>query len=169
MHTVAARCVSGGGADGEDGEDESAPLAQALASVETELAPFFARVPPPPQDPTEPRKRGKPGPFSRLPSRCQHVAISLLGSLPTLSPTTLRAAAHAVLAPDAEPSLAVRATEAVSCNMGAAPLALSVSFLATLLTGSPCWATARVAGGRAVLGVARGERRGDPRRQRWRR
>ena len=47
MHTVAARCVAGGGVDGEDGEDESAPLAQALASVETELAPFFARVPPP--------------------------------------------------------------------------------------------------------------------------
>ena len=156
MHTVAARCVSGGGADGEDGEDESAPLAQALASVETELAPFFARVPPPPSDPTEPRKRGKPGPFSRLPPRCQHVAISLLGSLPTLSPTTLRAAAHAVLAPDAEPSLAVRATEAVSCNMGAAPLALSVSFLATLLTGSPCWATARVAApaaARALVGI----------------
>ena len=131
LHAVAARCSGEGG----DSGDES-PLAAALAAVETELAPFFARVPPPAStDQTAPRRRGKPGPFSKLPAACQHVAIALLGQLPRLSPTTLRAAAHAALNEDADPNIAVRAAEAMTCNMRAAPLALSVSFLSALLTG----------------------------------
>ena len=55
-----------------------------------------------------------PGPFSRLPGPCQAAAVMLLGSLPTLSPATLRAAAHAVLAPGGDPTLAVRAVEAMA-------------------------------------------------------
>ena len=153
LHAVAARCS---GEVGEESADES-PLAGALAAVETELAPFFARVPPPSStDQTAPRPRGKPGPFSKLPSKTQHLAIALLGQLPCLSPTTLRAAAHAALAPDADPNTAVRAAEAVTCNMRAAPLALSVSFLSALLTGAGSWRGARSAApaaARALVGV----------------
>ena len=152
LHAVAARCSGEGG----DSGDES-PLAAALAAVETELAPFFARVPPPAStDQTAPRRRGKPGPFSKLPAACQHVAIALLGQLPRLSPTTLRAAAHAALNEDADPNIAVRAAEAMTCNMRAVPLALSVSFLSALLTGAGSWRGARraaPAAARALVGV----------------
>ena len=148
LHAVASRC---------SGDSAESPLAAALAAVETELAPFFARVPPPSStDQTAPRRRGKPGPFSKLPAPCQHVAIALLGQLPCLSPTTLRAAAHAALNEDADPNIAVRAAEAVTCNMRAAPLALSVSFLSALLTGAGSWRVARraaPAGARALVGM----------------
>ena len=135
------------------------PLATALAGVESELAPFFARVPPPPSDPTAPRDAAKPGPFSRLPPRCQAAAVELLGSLPTLSPATLRAVAHATLAPGTDPRLATRATEAIACNAAAAPLALTVSFLATALAGAPSWAAAKEAAPAAARALAQ---LGDP-------
>jgi len=137
LHAVAARM-------GSDAAAANGPLCAALAGVESELAPFFARVPPPPPTPETPRAPARPGPFSRLPGPCQAAAVMLLGSLPALSPATLRAAAHAVLAQGGDPALAVRAVESMACNLRAAPLALSVSFLATVLTGSPSWATAAV-------------------------
>lgn len=135
------------------------PVATALAGVESELAPFFARVPPPPSDPTAPRDAAKPGPFSRLPPRCQAAAVELLGSLPTLSPATLRAVAHATLAPGTDPRLATRATEAIACNAAAAPLALTVSFLATALAGASSWAAAKEAAPAAARALAQ---LGDP-------
>ena len=59
-------------------------LARALGEAESELAPFFARVPPPETataaSGTAPG-RPKPGPFSRLPLRTQVEAIALLGAL----------------------------------------------------------------------------------------
>jgi pre-rRNA-processing protein IPI1 len=129
-------------------------LARALGEAESELAPFFARVPPPEtaaaSSGTAPG-RPKPGPFSRLPLRTQVEAIALLGALPTLSPATLRAAAAAAtgrvasaLAP-VSPELARRFAEAAGANAGAAPLALTVSFLVALLTTAPSWAHARAA------------------------
>jgi pre-rRNA-processing protein IPI1 len=137
LHVLRAVAARTGGLNADD------PLGSALAGVESELAPFFARVAPPPPTPEAPRAPAKPGPFARLPlAACQAPAIMLLGSLPSLSPATLRAVAYAVLAPGRDCTLAVRAVEAVACNLRAAPLALSVSFLATLLTGAPDWAAA---------------------------
>lgn len=169
LRAVAAR-TSSSDAAGEDEEKRSGtdrpgvdPLIATLRGVESELAPFFARVPPPPPDPEAPRGAAKPGPFSRLPANTREAAVALLGSLPTLSPATLRAVAHAVLAPGSDPALAVRAVEATACNLGAAPLALSVSFLATLLTGAPDWSTARQvapAAGRVLCGI--GDAGGNP-------
>ena len=135
------------------------PVATALAGVESELAPFFARVPPPPSDPTAPREPARLGPFSRVPPRCQAAAVELLGALPALSPATLRAVAHATLAPGADPRLATRATEAIACNAAAAPLALTVSFLATALAGASSWAAAKEVAPRRARALAQ---MGDP-------
>ena len=135
------------------------PVATALAGVESELAPFFARVPPPPSDPTAPREPARLGPFSRVPPRCQAAAVELLGALPALSPATLRAVAHATLAPGADPRLATRATEAIACNAAAAPLALTVSFLATALAGASSWAAAKEVAPAAARALAQ---MGDP-------
>ena len=151
---------------------------EALAAVESELAPFFALAPPPSADPDAPRRGpAKPGPFARLPPRARAEAISLLGCLPALSPATVRAVAHAALAPrrrgerktkrardaslvdgenaddddDADADdIATRAVDAVAANVTAAPLALSTSFFAAVLTGAPEWDRAeRVAGAAA--------------------
>ena len=140
-------------------------LARALGEAESELAPFFARVPPPEAaaaaSGTAPG-RPKPGPFSRLPLRTQVEAIALLGALPTLSPSTLRAAAAAATGRVASapapvsPELARRFAEAAGANAGAAPLALTVSFLVALLTTAPSWAHARAAApaaARAIRGL----------------
>jgi hypothetical protein len=71
--------------------------------------------------------------------------------LPVLSPATLRAVAHATLAPgfpgefsgyDERDDVATRAVDAVAGNVGAAPLALTTSFFVSVLTGSPCWGRA---------------------------
>ena len=128
-------------------------LARALGEAESELAPFFARVPPPETAAASGTAPGrpKPGPFSRLPLRTQVEAIALLGALPTLSPSTLRAAAAAATGRVASapapvsPELARRFAEAAGANAGAAPLALTVSFLVALLTTAPSWAHARAA------------------------
>ena len=135
------------------------PVATALVGVESELAPFFARVPPPPSDPTAPRAPARLGPFSRVSPRCQAAAVELLGALPALSPATLRAVAHATLAPGADPRLATRATEAIACNAAAAPLALTVSFLATALAGASSWAAAKEVAPAAARALAQ---MGDP-------
>ena len=150
---------------------------EALAAVESELAPFFALAPPPSADPDAPRREpAKPGPFARLPPRARLEAVSLLGCLPALSPATVRALAHAALAPrrekggekrfatknkrardgssaadeNAADDIATRAVDAVAVNVAAAPLALSTSFFAAVLTGAPEWDRAeRVAGAAA--------------------
>ena len=118
-----------------------------------------ARVPPPPSDPTAPRAPARLGPFSRVSPRCQAAAVELLGALPALSPATLRAVAHATLAPGADPRLATRATEAIACNAAAAPLALTVSFLATALAGASSWAAAKEVAPAAARALAQ---MGDP-------
>ena len=120
---------------------------QSLIAVESELAPFFALAPPPPADPDAKRQPAKLGPFAKLPRRCRVEATALLGNLPVLSPATLRAVAHATLAPsdatksayDACDDVATRAVDAVAGNVAAAPLALSTSFFASVLTGAPDW------------------------------
>ena len=149
---------------------------EALVAVESELAPFFALAPPPSADPDAPRVPAKLGPFARLSSDARAEAIALLGCLPALSPATVRAVAHAALAPRSatEPLLrkekerhlheregrredeellddvATRAVDAVAANVAAAPLALSTSFFAAVLTGAPEWDRAeRVAGAAA--------------------
>ena len=81
---------------------ERAPATrEALVAVESELAPFFALAPPPSADPDAPRVPAKLGPFARLPPAARFEAIALLGCLPALSPATIRAVAHAALAPAA--------------------------------------------------------------------
>ena len=142
---------------------------EALIAVESELAPFFALATPPPADPDAPRAPAKLGPFARLPARARAEAVALLGCLPALSPATVRAVAHAALAPrsatekDRNPNerkrrrededaddVATRAVDAVAANVAAAPLALSTSFFAAVLTGAPEWdRTERVAGAAA--------------------
>ena len=156
---------------------ERAPAAhEALVAVESELAPFFALAPPPSADPDAPRVPAKLGPFARLPPAARFEAIALLGCLPALSPATIRAVAHAALAPAAAQTqteekkrkrngsggaldgkkrpttddVATRAVDAVAANVAAAPLALSTSFFAAVLTGAPEWDRAeRVAGAAA--------------------
>jgi len=131
---------------------------EALVAVESELAPFFALAPPPSADPDAPRVPAKLGPFARLPPAARAEAIALLGCLPALSPATVRAVAHAALAPAANQTeakkrkrggvvsldgdaddVATRAVDAVAANVAAAPLALSTSFFAAVLTGAPEW------------------------------
>ena len=156
---------------------ERAPAThEALVAVESELAPFFALAPPPSADPDAPRVPAKLGPFARLPPAARFEAIALLGCLPALSPATIRAVAHAALAPAAAQTqteekkrkrngsggaldgkkrpttddVATRAVDAVAANVAAAPLALSTSFFAAVLTGAPEWDRAeRVAGAAA--------------------
>ena len=153
---------------------ERAPAThEALVAVESELAPFFALAPPPSADPDAPRVPAKLGPFARLPPAARFEAIALLGCLPALSPATIRAVAHAALAPAAVQTeektrnrngganekngrrpttddVATRAVDAVAANVAAAPLALSTSFFAAVLTGAPEWdRTERVAGAAA--------------------
>ena len=129
---------------------------------------------PPSADPDAPRVPAKLGPFARLPRRARAEAVALLGCLPALSPATIRAVAHAALAPAAvqteekkrkrngganekngrrpttDDDAATRAADAVAANVAAAPLALSTSFFAAVLTGAPEWdRTERVAGAAA--------------------
>jgi pre-rRNA-processing protein IPI1 len=166
LRTVASRAT----------ETQAPATHEALVAVESELAPFFALAPPPSADPDAPRAQAKLGPFARLPARAQNEAVALLGCLPALSPATVRAVAHAALAPRSatEPLLrkekerhlheregrredeellddvATRAVDAVAANVAAAPLALSTSFFAAVLTGAPEWDRAeRVAGAAA--------------------
>jgi pre-rRNA-processing protein IPI1 len=89
LRTVASRAT----------ETQAPATHEALVAVESELAPFFALAPPPSADPDAPRAQAKLGPFARLPARAQNEAVALLGCLPALSPATVRAVAHAALAP----------------------------------------------------------------------
>jgi pre-rRNA-processing protein IPI1 len=157
---------------------------EALVAVESELAPFFALAPPPSADPDAPRVLAKLGPFARLPPAARAEAIALLGCLPALSPATVRAVAHAALAPaalapaanqteakkrkrgggvsldgDAD-DVATRAVDAVAANVAAAPLALSTSFFAAVLTGAPEWERAERVAGAACASARRPRRRG---------
>jgi hypothetical protein len=102
------------------------PAAVALASLEPELAPFFALS-----------VGGRPpraGPFLHLPRRVQAAALALLGCLPGLSASTLRAVALCALSPSAEPGAAALAADAVACAPGAA-LPLRLGWMGTLMLG----------------------------------
>jgi pre-rRNA-processing protein IPI1 len=167
LRTVASRAT----------ETQAPATHEALVAVESELAPFFALAPPPSADPDAPRLRQRSSVPSRASPRARKAeAVALLGCLPALSPATVRAVAHAALAPrsatepllrkekerhlhdwegrreDAEllDDVATRAVDAVAANVAAAPLALSTSFFAAVLTGAPEWDRAeRVAGAAA--------------------
>ena len=94
--------------------------------MEPELAPFFALS-----------VGGRPpraGPFLHLPRRVQAAALALLGCLPGLSASTLRAVALCALSPGAEPGVPELAADAVACAPGAA-LPLRLGWMGTLMLG----------------------------------
>ena len=102
------------------------PAASALLALEPELAPFFALS-----------VGGRPpraGPFLHLPRRVQAAALALLGCLPGLSASTLRAVALCALSPSAEPGVPALAADAVACAPGAV-LPLRLGWMGTLMLG----------------------------------
>ena len=123
LHVVAARNPPG------------SPLADVLTQCETELAVLFFIVPPPLGSQGA---KSRPGPFARLPFACQCSAVQLVGVLPTLTAPTMRSLAKMCLDVDrVNVEIPVVAVEALTSNLLAVPLDLTVSFLATLLAGAP--------------------------------
>ena len=123
LHVVAARNPPG------------SPLADVLTQCETEIAVLFFIVPPPG---SSKGAKSRPGPFARLPFTCQCSAVQLVGVLPTLTAPTMRSLAKLCLDVDrVNVEIPVVAVEALTSNLLAAPLDLTVSFLATLLAGAP--------------------------------
>ena len=123
LHVVASRNPPG------------SPLADVLAQCETEIAVLFFIVPPPGSASSA---RSRPGPFARLPFACQCLAVQLIGVMPTLTAPTIRSLVKMCLDVDrVDVEISVIAVEALSANLLAAPLEVTVLLFASLLAGSP--------------------------------